>query len=585
MKNKLYCRHYRVSVLIILGLNLLHPIRAQIPVMEWHKGFGTEKEEHVHEGWQTSDGGYIGVGQNWEGIEEYSNVLVVKTDMHGNEEWLVELGTDSQWDVGICVLETSGGFIVGGGFYNEVTGNQERGLVKLDYDGNIIWQKTYPGNGANAVRGLDIDTDGSIIATGYTNAFEYGFIFIIDEGEGFVMKTDADGTLIWDEPISSPQGTKVRIEQDGNIAIVSTKWVVHNGNDDQDVLLIKTDSEGKETFVKNYGEEGWDQCFDFDLTLDGGYILAGHTLSYGVINWDYFLIKIDSDGNEEWVSTFGQPRGYDPKWIHDESYAVRATPDGGYIICGGTGDEYAYSASGHPSGSSDEWKAYLVKVDSDGNLLWEAVFPDESVGNNAGEFIALTEDGGYVVFTDTDSQAPPEPNNFGFMKISTDQVVESQFFELTLTIEGEGTVYPMNQYHEKGTDITFTATPGEGWEFSHWNNETSNDNNPLIINTSENTTLQAHFKELVSGVNPNSTEDVQAYPIPAKDGILNIKVSEKLALKQVELISLGGKVVYSSAPEFKNNSLHMDVSQIKPGLYILNLIGKTEIEQVNIVIK
>jgi hypothetical protein len=584
MKNKLNRHHYRTVVLVIIGLNFLQPIRAQIPVMEWHKGFGTDKEEHVHEGWQTSDGGYIGVGQNWEGIEEYSNVLVVKTDAQGDQEWLVELGTDAQWDVGICVQETSEGFIVGGGFYNEATGNQERGLVKLDYDGNVIWQKTYPGNGANAVRGLDVDTDGSIVATGYINAFEYGFIFIIDEGEGFVMKTDADGSLIWDEPISSTQGTKVRIEDDGNIAIVSTRWEWDNG-DHQDVLLIKTDADGKETFVKNYGEEHLDQCFDFDLTLDGGYILTGHTLSYGVANWDYLVMKIDAEGNEEWVRTFGQPRGYDPRWIHDESYAVRTTPDGGYIICGGTGDEYRYSAEGHDSGTSDEWKAYLVKLDSDGHLLWEAVYPAESVGNNAGEFVALTNDGGYVVFTDTDSAFPPEPNNFGFMKISTDQVVESQFFELTLTIEGEGTIYPMNQYHKKGTDITFTATPSEGWEFSHWNNEMSNDNNPLTINTNENTALQAHFKEIVSGINPNTPRGVQAYPIPARDGILNIKVSKRLALKKAELISLSGTIVYSSASEFNNNSLNMDVSQINPGLYILNLIGKTEIEQVNIIIQ
>ena len=49
------------------------------------------------------------------------------------------------------------------------------------------------------------------------------------------------------------------------------------------------------------------------------------------------------------------------------------TPDGGYITCGGSGDEYSYSESGHPSGPSDEWKVFLAKTDSDGNILWQSI--------------------------------------------------------------------------------------------------------------------------------------------------------------------------------------------------------------------
>ena len=253
-----------------------------------------------------------------------------------------------------------------------------------------------------------------------------GFLFIVEDGDGFIMKTDPDGNMVWDKVISSPQGTKVRIETDGGLAIASTKWVYANKRDNQDVVLIRTDSEGNELSVQNYGAENNDQCFDFDLTQDGGYIFAGHTLSYGSVNWDYLLIKVDSSGKQEWVRTFGQPRGYDPKWIHDESYGVRATQDGGYIIAGGSGDEFPYSANGHPSGPSDEWKAYLVKTDKDGNTLWDAVYPPNSVGNNAAEFIALTKDGGYIVFTDTDSESPPPPNNYGFLKISPDTISQNK---------------------------------------------------------------------------------------------------------------------------------------------------------------
>jgi len=559
--------------LVFLNLIGLSSCLGQIPEMEWYKGFGTDKEEHVHEGWQTSDGGYIAVGQNWEGSEEYTNGLVVKIDENGELEWLAELGTDDQWDVGICVQEASGGYVIGGGFYNETTGNQERGLIKLDYEGNIVWQKTYAGNGANAIRGLDIATDGSIIATGYINAFEYGFTFINDEGEGFVMKTDANGTLLWDEPISSTQGTKVKIESDGNIAIVSTRWEEHNGRDDQDVLLIKTDANGKESLVKNYGEEEMDQCFDFDLTLDGGYILTGHTLSYGVANWDYLVLKIDKDGNEEWVKTFGQPRGYEPKWIHDESYAVRSTSDGGYIICGGTGDEYSYSATGHDSGKSDEWKAYLVKLDSDGHLLWEAVYPAESVGNNAGEFIALTNDGGYVIFTDTDSESPPEPNNFGIMKVAPDQVVESQFFELSLIINGDGSVYPMNQYHQNGVDVVFLATPETDWQFSHWNDDVTDNENPITVNTDKNTALKANFVEVVTSINSKPTQGISVYPNPAESS-MNLSLDGFEGNTVIRIMGMEGKLIFEQQVEIKHQyDILISTESFKNGIYLLSILN------------
>ena len=128
-------------------------------------------------------------------------------------------------------------------------------------------------------------------------------------------------------------------------------------------------------------------------------------------------MKIDSQGNEEWHQTFGQPRGYDPKYIHDEAYGVRQTPDGGYVLVGGTGDEYAYSASGHPKGDSDVWQVYLVKVDGAGKLLWEGVY-GSAHSDDAGEYLGLTQDGGFIIGTDTDAGAENfAPNNFGFLKV------------------------------------------------------------------------------------------------------------------------------------------------------------------------
>jgi len=391
------------------------------PAMQWHKGYGTRYGNHVHEGMQTSDGGFIAIGQTWEGHSGYTDMLVVKTDADGNKQWQAVIGTKKGFDVGICIAEVSDGYIAGGGLYSG--SSQQRVLVKLDFNGKIVkgWPKTYAGSANGAIRGIDITDDGSVVTTGYVNCPQPGFVFIVDDGQGFLMKTDADGNVQWDQPLSVPQGTKVR-QIKGGFAVCSTARVP-GGYGKQDVCLIKTDSRGKQISCKSYGSTEDDQCYDFDLTSDGGFIFAGHTRSYGVRNWDYLLLKVGPDGKEQWHRTFGQPRGYDPNYIHDESYGVKQTPDGGFIVAGGSGDEYRYSACGHPAGCSDEWKAYLVKTDSHGNVLWHAVYPPQGdIGNNAAEYVNLTRDGGYIVFTDSDSAGNLPTNTFGFMKIAPEQV-------------------------------------------------------------------------------------------------------------------------------------------------------------------
>ena len=75
-----------------------------------------------------------------------------------------------------------------------------------------------------------------------------------------------------------------------------------------------------------------------------------------------------------------------------------------------------------PSGVASEWKSYLIKVDANGDLLWEQIYGDGAGnGNNAAESLALTEDGGYMLFNDSDSIGTMGPNNYGFMKLSPAQ--------------------------------------------------------------------------------------------------------------------------------------------------------------------
>jgi hypothetical protein len=406
-----------VKIFILLFFVLTSHLFSQAPEMEWNKGYGTDNGEHIHEIMQTSDGGYIGIGQTDEDQEERYDILVVKTDAEGEFHWQQIIGTKGEYDIGICVEEAEDGFVIGGALTD---GNQQRYMAKLSTEGEFIWQKTYPNERNGMIRGIDVLENGDLVTTGYKNCGQPGFVFIADNSNGFIMKTNSEGDVIWEKPLSEAQAAKVRKEISGDGFALCTTTNMNDPEVPQDMCLIKTDGEGNEIWKKNYGGDSDEHCYDFDLADDGGYILGGHTRSpsYGVVNWDFLMMKIDSKGNEEWHRTFGQPRGYDPEFIHDEAYGVRQTPDGGYVMTGGTGDEYRYSESGSPYGSSDIWKVYVVKVNRDGELEWEAVYGGNNA-NNAGEYLGLTKDGGYIIGSDSDDAGADKfrPNNFGFMKI------------------------------------------------------------------------------------------------------------------------------------------------------------------------
>ena len=389
------------------------------PSIAWHVGQGTDLEEHVHEGVQTSDGGYIAIGHTSESGSSKTDVLTIKVDSGGSLEWQRIYGAAGGWDVGIAVIEVEDGFVAAGGL--DVSGTQKPALIKHNPSGVEMWTKTFDLSGVGMIRGIAALSDGGLVVTGFYGGEESGFVFISDESTGFVAKLNDNGDVIWREDINGPQGTKIRETSDGGFAVLSTVWVDEGGIDVQNAAIIKLNSSGELEWRQTYGG-GNNQAFDFDLAPTGEFLIAGHTTGFGAANWDCIMTKVDSDGTLIWQQVFGQPREYDAKYIHDECYGIRVDSDGGYVMAGGTGNETAgYSDGGHPAGSASEWKAYVVKTDADGEVLWQQVYGDGADnGHNAAEFLTLSDDGGYLLLNDSDSIGEMEPNNFGFMKLAAE---------------------------------------------------------------------------------------------------------------------------------------------------------------------
>jgi predicted secreted protein len=139
-----------------------------------------------------------------------------------------------------------------------------------------------------------------------------------------------------------------------------------------DVYLIKTDSLGNTEWTRTYGGPGDDLANSVKQTRNGGYILAGHTNSYGARGYDIFLIRTDAQGDTLWTRTYGTTND-------ERGVCLQITHDDGYII-----------VKSDPS---------LIKTDSLGNLLWEKSYTIHPFAwyESQASWVEQTIDGGYVI--------------------------------------------------------------------------------------------------------------------------------------------------------------------------------------------
>ena len=289
------------------------------------------------------------------------------------------------------VIELDDGYLICGGL------NRNSALIKLDKQtGSTIFSQTFNNGGTDAFEHA-VRTPNGIVAVGYVNAQDSNNTFYT-EGQGYIMFLDENANEI------SSMNQNSFISQAYRVQYVNDELIISGLSEEAfDFKLIKMTLDGDVLWHQSYGGNDYDHCFGMDVGNDGSIFLAGHTLS-GTQNWDTYTIKLDNDGNMIWEQKVGNPRGFNPQYIHDEAWGVKATNDGGCVTIAGTGDEYNYSEC-NGNDCSDTWKAYLVKFSNDGSIDWESTFGSLDVFNFAydwaGEDIDLTDDGGAIIAIDS----------------------------------------------------------------------------------------------------------------------------------------------------------------------------------------
>jgi hypothetical protein len=222
-------------------------------------------------------------------------------------------------------------------------------VLKLDATGTKVWEKTFGGSYDDRAYCIQQTSDGGYIVAGYTwSSSEWEDVYI--------LKLDANGNKLWEKTFGGSDNDGAWfIQQTIDGGYIVAGYTKSYGSGWYNAYLLKLDGAGNKVWEKVFGGSSWDEARSIQQTNDGGYIVAGYTSSFGAGSYDVYVLKLDTTGTKVWEKTFGG--SYD-----DRAYCIQQTSDGGYIVAG-----YTWSPS--------EWEdVYILKLDASGNKLWEKTF-------------------------------------------------------------------------------------------------------------------------------------------------------------------------------------------------------------------
>ena len=294
----------------------------------------------------TVDGGYF------IGAKEYTatpgqNTYLIKVDVNG----------DTLWTKSINNLGLTSGAKVSNSFDHVLAGNvldfntfkMNAGMTKVDATGNTLWSRSYPNTFRSNANSVQQTTDGGYILAGYKDLSGSYW-----NSDAYLIKTDASGNVVWTQTYGGSTyevANSVQQTTDGGYIFVGNQFATAGSYASSDIYVVKTNASGAVLWTQTYGGGDEEVAKSIEQTADGGYIIGGHTKSFGAGNKDVYLIKIDATGTVMWTQTYG---GSDD----DMANSVVQGTDGGYLV---TGDTY-------DSGVDND--IYILKTDPLGTVEW-----------------------------------------------------------------------------------------------------------------------------------------------------------------------------------------------------------------------
>jgi hypothetical protein len=323
---------------------------------------------------------------------------------------------------------------------------------------DILWQRTIGGSLEDKAVSMEPTADGGFIVGGFSASGISGDKTEDNRGPSltrdyWLLRLNADGDVLWQQTIGGNNDDQLSVvlpTPDGGFIVGGSSFSGISGDKTEpnesssDYWILKLDADGDILWQRNYGSNGSEVLTSLQLTSDGGYMIGG--ISGGNISGDktepnrgdvdYWIIKLDAAGNEQWQKTIGGNK-------EDYLYAAFQTADGGFMVAGSSKSTPSGERTLDLIGTSDIW---FLKLDADGDILWQ-----ESIGSNAKDRINSmyqTPDGGYMI-------AGYSPGNI--YEDKTENSLGTDYW--VIKVDALGVIEWQNTIGSSGLDLLNKAVP------------------------------------------------------------------------------------------------------------------------------
>jgi|GEM_PF-1220462 len=353
----------------------------------WDRTLGGSGEDYASAIVATIDGGFVIAGmsnsplsgdksENSEGGQDY---WVIKLNSNGQKVWDKTIGGDSYDGYPTIVATADEGFAIAGRSKSNISGDKSensRGendywVVKLNSNGQKVWDKTIGGSGYDNISAIVAADDGGFVIGGTSDSNISG-----DKSEGskggedyWVVKLNSNGQKVWDKTFGGNDRDRsncIIVTDDGGLLISGASNSINSGDKSEgskggeDYWVVRLNSSGQKVWDKTFGGNLEDNADAVVAVNDGSFVVGGTSNSNTSGDKsensrggeDYWVVKINSNGQKIWEKTLGGAGS-------DNVATIIATADGSFVIAGGSYSPISGDKSENSRGGSDYW---VVKV-------------------------------------------------------------------------------------------------------------------------------------------------------------------------------------------------------------------------------
>lgn len=434
----------------------------------------------------------------------------------------------NKYDRGTGIAATSSkSYVVCGNSSSYGIGTTDIYVLKIDSAGKFRWQNTLGGANIDNSFSIQATSDSGFVISGYTNSFGAGGY------DAYLVKINSDGAFEWQNTYGQDDwdfGYWAEQTSDGGYVLCGESY--RPGKNSQ-AYLVRTDAAGDTLWTRTFGGSGEDAFKEVHQTSDGGFVAAGYATGIAG-DKDFFLVKTDALGNENWEKTYGSI-------ANDSCSSLALCADGGFLL-GGTRDTLG------------KHRTYLVKTDNAGNEMLHKT-EMAGLGNRSISRIRETVEGHYA-YTQISDQG-----GFGGQEIyliKYDPTGNWYPFVSTFGGNKDEEAYDFVQNADSGyTLVGYTETFGAGPD------------NIFIARTDKSGSYNNITNSYVA-VNelPEEEGDLIIYPNPT-DGKFWIS-SLKFKVTSARIYNTLGELIVSSEGPKQNE---IDISSQPNGIYLVEVVA------------